>query len=149
VAKGKELEITEEERERRRKLAQELHKKGKFGGAQPGAGRKRKPRAQERVAADIAKRHREIIAALDDALTNGNAPTRLKAALAMLDIESKEHELQRKDEEHKYNNMAREQILELVRERLKQLEDQGLSVTDIIEGKARAVVEEPVLIESG
>ena len=112
------LDITEEERQRRSELAKELHSKvvdpetGRraFGGRQPGAGRPRKIRAAELVAEEAKKNADKIVAAFKDSLDVNQPPSvRLTAAREWLSIENKEAELQLK-EEKEYHNYSDEEL---------------------------------------
>ena len=122
------MEISDAERERRRALAKELHAKGKFGGPQKGSGRPKNARAQEVVAEQVRRDASNIVAALRDALNNGKPNERLKAALAMLDIETKETELKIKEEQRAYDNFSKERLIGLVEERLAILKKAGIDL---------------------
>ena len=133
--------ISEEDRIRRSELAKKLNADGKFGGKQRGSGRPKKERAQETVSDKISEEGENIFAALKSALKAESPTIKLKAALAMLEIETKETELQIQEEQREYNNMSKDKLLELIQERLKQLgkagaEIPGLEVSNVIEGAA-------------
>lgn len=133
----KKYEITPAERLRRSEAAKALHAEGKIGGAQKGAGRPRKQRAQEVVAEGIRDDGDKILKALREALKDKSNTTKLKAALAMLEIESKETELKIKEEQRTYDNMSKDKLLELAFERIQQLKEQGIDVGEVIQGRAR------------
>lgn len=142
------MNITPEESKRRSDLAKNLNKKGVFGGSQPGAGRPKKDRAQEHVADKIREEGESIFKALKAAL-NAESPTiRLKAALAMLDIETKEAEFKIKEEQRQYKNMGRDALLELIKKRIELLEGQGITVETII-GHAEEIPDPVALIGDG
>ncbi len=135
------LDIDDAERERRSKLAKELHKKGVFGGKQRGAGRPKKERAQEAVAEAVREESGNIIKALKNALNTGQPATRLKAALAMLDIETREEEFVLRQEEKAYDNLSRDKLLELIAERLAHLNKSGVDLPEYdMEAEATEVV---------
>ncbi len=152
------MELSAEERKRRSDLAKKLNREKKFGGKQEGAGRPKKQRASEVVAEGIREDGEKILGALRTALKAASPSVRLKAALAMLDIERKEFDLQMREEQRAYDNLSREKMLELVHERVQLLKEQGIDIGEIIEGRARSVrsagLEKPVtdpgrLIEAG
>jgi len=132
------MDLSDEERERRSKLAKDLAKKGKFGGNQKGSGRPKKERAQKHVAEKIKEDGEKIYRALMAALSSDSPSVKLKAALALLEIETKETELQIKEEQRLYENMDRDKLLELIQKRMEQLEkENGINVSEIIVGTAR------------
>lgn len=122
------MKLSEEERKRRSELAKQLHQKGQFGGKQQGAGRPKKERAQEEVAELIRDEGQSIFKALKDALKSDSPSIKLKAALAMLDIETKEAEHKIKEEQRMYDNASKDKLLELISERMKQLSDAGVNI---------------------
>lgn len=129
MAKAKrEYNISEEDRIRRSELARKLNRDGKFGGKQRGAGRPKKQRAQETVAEKIGKEGDSIFTALKSALNSESPSIKLKAALAMLDIETKEEQLQMQEEQRMYDNLSKEKLLELVQQRLIQLGKSGAQI---------------------
>lgn len=156
--KRKTMELSAEERKRRSDLAKKLNREKKFGGRQEGAGRPKKQRASEVVAEGIREDGEKILAALRTALKAPSPSVRLKAALAMLDVERKEFDLQSREEQRMYDNMDRAKMLDLVQERIQLLKEQGIDIGEMVEGRARAVgstgLEKPVtdpgrLIEAG
>ena len=143
------MQLSEEERKRRSELAKKLHKKGQFGGNQKGAGRPKKERAQEVVAEKIKEEADSIFKALKDALKSDSPTTKLKAALAMLEIETKEREHMIKEEQREFDNLSKEAMLELIEQRIKQLKEDGVDIPglDIIQGSATEVTQKA--LESG
>src|SRR5438552_18397514 len=107
------MELSEEEKKRRSELAKSLHKDGKFGGIQKGAGRPRKQRASEVVAEGVREDGNKILKALREALSSKSPSIKLKAALAMLQIERDESEFKIKEEQREYDSMGKEALLEL------------------------------------
>ena len=143
--KGKEkelkLDIDEAERARRSQLAKDLHKKGVFGGKQRGAGRPKKDRAQEHVAEAVRDEAENIVKALKAALNSGQPSTRLKAALAMLDIEQREHEFVMRQEQRAYENLSRDKLIELIAKRIAHLNESGIEFPSFdVEGEAEEIV---------
>jgi hypothetical protein len=145
------MELSDAERKRRSELAKSLHKKGRFGGAQKGSGRPKKERAQEAVAEMVKEDATEIYKAMKAALKSDSPSVRLKAALAMLEIETKEEEFKIKKEQREFDNLSKEKMLELIQERVKQLKDQGFDINmlEVIEGQAAEIKIPPKEIESG
>lgn len=111
----RDLNISDEERQRRSELAKQLHAqvvdpetgRRAFGGRQPGAGRPRKVRAAELVAEEAKKSAKEIVEALKDSLKPENPMSiRLQGARQWLEIENKEAALQLAEEKewHAYSD---------------------------------------------
>jgi hypothetical protein len=136
----KKMELSDEERKRRSELAKKQHEAGVFGGKQEGAGRPKNKRASEIVAEGIKDDAQKILTALRAALKSDSDATKLKAALAMIDIENKETELRIKEEQRAYDNLDRQQLLNLVKERLDQLKESGTDMGDIIDAKATEIL---------
>lgn len=140
TSKKRKLDIDETESKRRSDLAKRLHAEGKFGGKQKGSGRPKKERAQEQVAAQIKEEGDNIMKALRAALKSDSPSVKLKAALAMLEIESKEEEFQMRREDRMYDNYSRDKLIELITGKIKQLSDAGVKIPgindDIIDAEA-------------
>lgn len=111
----RDLNLSDEERQRRSELARQLHNqvvdpetgRRAFGGRQPGAGRPRKVRAAELVAEEAKKSAKEIVQALKDSLDPSNSiSVRLQGARQWLEIENKEAALQLAEEKefHAYSD---------------------------------------------
>lgn len=137
--KKRKMNITEEERERRRQNALELRAQGKLGGAQKGAGRPKKDRAQTLVAEKVKEDGEKIYKTLSHLLMNGSDAVRLKSALAMLEIEAKENDIQNKEQEKDYENKSRDDLLLLLKERFDTLREQGVDIDAIIMGRAKDI----------
>jgi hypothetical protein len=113
--------ITDEERERRRERARQLHAEvdpetglRKFGGRQPGSGRPRKVRAAELVADAAQREAKEIAKVFKDAIQpNQPAAIRLQAAKQWLEIENKEATLQMQ-EDKALAQLSHDELLERV-----------------------------------
>jgi hypothetical protein len=131
------MQLSDEERERRSKLAKRLHSAGRFGGVQKGSGRPRKERAQEQVAERVREDADEIYKALKASLKSSSPSIKLKAALAMLDIETKEEEFKIKEEQRQFDNLSKDRMLEMIAERIAELKEQGMEIPglDILEGQ--------------
>lgn len=121
------MELSPEERKRRSDLAKKLAEEGKIGGKQKGAGRPKKERAQEQVAKKIRDEGDAIFRALKSALSSDSGATKLKAALAMLDIEMREVDYKAKEIQRVYDNLDRQQMLDLARERIALLKERGIN----------------------
>jgi hypothetical protein len=122
------MPISDEERERRRELARKLHKEGKFGGKQEGAGRPKKARAQEAVADRIAQEGETIFLALEEALSSDSPSVKLKAALAMLDIENKEVDHQRKVNQDEFEDATKEELIAFITTTAQKLKEAGITL---------------------
>ena len=139
--------LTKEELSKvRSENAKKLVAEGKLGGARKGSGRPKKERAQTVVAEKVRDHQAQnIYTTLVDVMNNGKPGEQLKAALALLEIESKEHAIQSREEERMYDNRTKEQLVELAMKRLKLLEKQGFDVGSFLEGKAEEIVEQKEL----
>jgi thioredoxin-like negative regulator of GroEL len=125
--KKRKMNLSPEERLRRSEQAKKQVAEGKIGGKQKGAGRPKTKRAQEHVAEKIRDDAEAIYKALKAALQAESDQTKLKAALAMLDIETKESDHKMKEEQRAYDNMDRENLTRLIKEKLAQLEQAGIT----------------------
>lgn len=145
------MQLSEEERQRRSELAKKLHAEKKFGGNQKGSGRPKKERAQEAVAEKVREEASEIFRALKAALKSNSPSVRLKAALAMLEIETKEEEYKIKEEQRQFDNLSKERMLELIEERIKVLKEQGVEIPGLkaIEGSATEIKSSQKVLEKG
>lgn len=138
------MNLSPEERLRRSEQAKKQVAEGKLGGKQKGQGRPKQARAQEHVAAEIRNDAQKIISALRSALKAESPSIKLKAALAMLEIERSETDYQDHQEQRKYDNMDRGKILELIEKRIAQLNTAGVKVPGFdFESTASEVLDEP------
>jgi hypothetical protein len=138
------IQISDEERQRRRERANALVAEGKIGGPRPGSGRPRKKRASEIIAEQVEKRAQQISGALFDGL-HKDQPQHIRhdAAAKLLAIEQKEHELTI-EEERELRSASRAELIEGLFERLERLQRagmgpggaQGSSELGVIEGRA-------------
>lgn len=124
----KKLELSDEERQRRRELAKKMVEEGKIGGPRPGSGRPRKKRASEYVA-EAARTHANKIvdAFLDSIHETAPAQIRLQAAKDWLLIEQKEAEIQLK-EERQFDDMSEKELREMVAANLTKLHEKNIKV---------------------
>jgi hypothetical protein len=140
VGKGKEtkerkkMELSPEEKKRRSELAKKLHEEGKFGGPQKNAGRPKKDRAQEVVAEKIRDSGNEIFNALKSALESDSPSVKLKAALAMLDVENSEVEHQRKEAKEDFEDATKEELIQFIIPKLKEFVEAGLIPAGFVAG---------------
>lgn len=118
-------EISEQERQRRRDLAIELHKQGRFGGKQPGSGRPRKKRASEVVAEEVSKQATKISKELFRLLHDDSSTVRLKAASKLLEIEAVEVDRQMEEERH-LERLRHDELVAEVVYRLERLNGAGV-----------------------
>jgi hypothetical protein len=133
------LQLSDEERERRRRVAQELHAAGRFGGPQPGSGRPRKKRASELVAEEAEKNAAKIVQVFKDGIGE-NVPisSRLQAARDWLAVEEREERM-RIDEEKALEGMHRDQLIGVLADRLTKLFDAGVISSPVLEGHAEEI----------
>jgi hypothetical protein len=92
--------------------AYQMVKEGRLGGAGRGQGRKRKPRAAEKVAEAVRHKADKIIKAIDDGLDAESTRTRLDAAAMALKIERDETILQLKEEEIDLDRMGKDELVD-------------------------------------
>ena len=126
--------LSDEERAKRKARALELHKAGKFGGKQPGAGPKPKKTASEIVAAKAAKEAKKIVAAFSDALEPHNpASVRVQAATQWIKLEQEEKKLKMEEERH-VDQLQTNQLIEFIQERFDRLNDAGI-LRDVVDAE--------------
>lgn len=142
------MPISEEERQRRRDLARKLNKDGKFGGVQPGSGRPKKARAQEVVADRIAQEGDTIFLALEDALSSDSPSIKLKAALAMLEIEGKEVEHKRREDVGEFNDKTKDELIAFITTTAGKLAEAGISLFEEKKQQPKKVEAEILQIEN-
>lgn len=150
MGEGRKLNLSPEERERRRQRALELHQqvdpdtgRRRFGGPQPGSGRPRTKRAAELVAEAAQQNANLIIRAFRDALQQESPiAVRVQAARQWLDVENREAELQLK-EEHELAKLEESELRDRVAAALQRLAESGAlagsapaGVELVVEGRA-------------
>ena len=133
------MQISDEERDRRSKMARELHAKGKFGGRQPGSGRPKKKRASEIVAEHARAEADNITEVFRDSIRPDNpASVRLNAAREWLKIEQSEADLQLR-EERQLEGLSTTQLVEMIMGRLSRVQEFGGVLPEELAG----LLEEP------
>ena len=133
------MQISDEERDRRSKMARELHAKGKFGGRQPGSGRPKKKRASEIVAEHARAEEDNITEVFWDSIRPDNpASVRLNAAREWLKIEQSEADLQLR-EERQLEGLSTTQLVEMIMGRLSRVQEFGGVLPEELAG----LLEEP------
>jgi hypothetical protein len=133
---------TPERIEQQRELAKDLVAQGKFGGAGRGQGRKRKPRASEKVAELVAGDGRKIYDRLMDILENSTASNSILAIRELRAIEENERKIADDDEDKAIDDLKKDQLLALVVDQLMKLGDKGVIPTDeIIDGEVIRVTD--------
>jgi len=135
----KKYNISPQEVERRKRHAQEMIKAGKMGG-QFGklGGRPKVKRASELVAEAARDLSKEIIDAYKRGLIDESAFVRLKAAKELLDIETKEAELQIK-EEVALKNATKDELIDELLGAFKKFNANEVLPTGFIDSEAEIV----------
>lgn len=119
-------QYTEAEIQRRKDLAKKLHAEGKFGGAQPGAGRPAtRRRAAQQVAEALDRNIKDIVKTFEDGIKDG-VPVRDRVATAekWLNIERQEAELRLK-EDRQLEDMSADQLIEVIVSRIARIRASG------------------------
>jgi hypothetical protein len=139
------MNITDEERNRRRSNALELISEGKLGGAAFGrlGGRPRNPRASERVAQRVAGDGDMIYERLKEIVEDGSNTTAIASALALLKIEDNERKIE-ENEEMKFEQLRRNELIEFIADSFKELQDQGVITGGVIEAEFVELVDRPI-----
>lgn len=121
------MRLSDEERERRKENALQLHSEGRFGGAEFGrrGGRPRKPRASETIAELTASQGREIFARLFQIVVEGKDSDSIKSAVELLRTEERERQIE-EQEEVKIDQLKRDELLEIVANGFNELEAAGI-----------------------
>lgn len=124
----KQMNISDEERERRRQNALALTAEGRIG-PQFGklGGRPRKPRASEMIAEKVASDADEIYKKLIDILRTGKEGAAIKAIQTMLQVEEKERRAQ-VEEVRDLEKAKRDELLEIVATGLRELASEGIVI---------------------
>jgi hypothetical protein len=140
----KKINISDEERERRRKRAQEMVKKGIIGGDRrsEGSGRPKVKKATEKLAEEADKNAARMIKELKNVLENGKPAEKLKAIDLWLSIAMKEDEKKEKRELEKIKNASREELLQLVGQQIIPLIQSGIKIPGLTE------IEETITVEA-
>jgi hypothetical protein len=137
---GKMVNITDEERERRRQNMLELQKAGKVG-PEFGklGGRPKNPRAAARVAEKIANEGEEIYSRLMSIVKEGMDANSIKAATALLKIEEQERQLEEKEVVN-LEQAKRDELLAIVANSLREIGQSGI-FPGVIDGWAVEVTD--------
>ncbi len=120
------VNISEEERERRRQNMLRLHQEGRAG-AEYGkmGGRPREPRASEQIAERVSQHADEYFQRLHEIVLEGGEKTAIAAFKALTDIEERERKIIIEEEE-KIDQLRREELLALVQQQLSELTGAGI-----------------------
>lgn len=129
--------LSEAERQRRSELARQMHSqtvidpvtgeaRPKFGGPQPGSGRKREKSAKQ-VMAELGQAQKEELARemLKVAMSGKSEQAKIAAITKFMDAEREVREEERREEEHR-KNMHRDDLLQLFMDRLETMIRRGL-----------------------
>lgn len=132
---------TPERIEKQRELARRLVEEGKFGGANRGQGRPRKPRASEKVAELVAGDGKRIYDRLMSILENGTDSNSILAVRELRAIEENERKIVDQEEEQAIENLKKDQLLALVVGKLLELGDKGVIPGDVIDGEVIGITD--------
>jgi hypothetical protein len=133
---------TPERIEQQRELAKDLVAQGKFGGAGRGQGRKRKPRASEKIAELVSGEGKRIYDRLMTIIDNGTDSNSILAVRELRAIEENERKIADDDEDKAIDDLKKDQLLALVVDQLMKLGDKGVIPTDeIIDGEVIRVTD--------
>lgn len=129
--------VSEAESKRRSELARQMHQqtvidpetgeeRRKFGGPQPGSGRKREKSAKQ-VMAEVGQREKEELAAemLKVAKSGRSEQAKIAAITKFMDAEREVREEERREEEHR-RNMHKDDLLALFMDRFATMIRRGL-----------------------
>jgi hypothetical protein len=127
---------TPERIEKQREVAKDLVAQGRFGGAGRGQGRKRKPRASEKIAELVSGDGRRIYERLMLIIDNGTDSNSILAVRELRAIEENERKIADDDEDKAIDDLKKDQLLALVVDQMMKLGDKGVIPTDeIIDGE--------------
>ena len=116
--------------------AKQLVAEGKIGGAREGSGRPRKRRVSEVINEKIEAHAEEIWSVYLDSISETSSPQiRLQAARDLLEIERKEVEHQRSEDED-LKRMNKDQLINELVGSFNRLVDSGFVPTQVIESEA-------------
>lgn len=135
---GQEFDSPESAELHARETGHEVRRK--FGGAQPGSGRPRKPRASEHIAKKVGEESEALWTELKALRQDKSSAVRLKAILTLLDVEERER-LILVDEERELEKMRKDELVAWVLETLEELRAKGV-IPDVIDGEASEVAGE-------
>jgi hypothetical protein len=123
---GQMINISEEERERRRQNMLKLHQEGRAG-AEFGkmGGRPKKPRASEHVAEQVREDAELFYQRMREIVLEGGEKVASATFNTLMKIEEQERKIT-VEEEEKIDQLRREELLALVAEQLRELGDSGV-----------------------
>lgn len=117
-------ELSLEERKRRSEVAKRNVAEGKIGGPNRGQGRKKKVRANEKIANDAARHAQKIMDGLIDIIDNSKKPMEVMAAMKMiLEIEEKEMIRENKTKKDEFEGKSKNEVIEFLVEKLLEKQD--------------------------
>lgn len=136
------VNISDEERQRRRDNMLKLHEEGRAGG-QYGklGGRPKAPRASERIAERVAQKGDDYFERLDEIAMTETGKNAIAALQTLLKIEEQERKIV-VEEEDKIDELDRTALLALVSEQLRAAQNSGLLERVINVGNAEVVRDE-------
>ena len=149
MAEGKEMILSPQERKRRSDRAMSLVREGKIGGPNQGQGRKKKIRANEKVAQEASRHSQKILDRLLDVIENGKNSEALNAIKMWLEIEASEMDRKDKEKVSELEGKSKDELMKYVIDKL--IERQASGDDDsvpYIDGKAEDVSDAKV-VESG
>jgi hypothetical protein len=120
------INISEEERERRRQNMLQLHREGRAG-AEFGkmGGRPKKPRASEHVAEQVREDAELFYQRMREIVLEGGEKVASATFNTLMKIEEQERKIT-VEEEEKIDQLRREELLALVAEQLRELGESGI-----------------------
>lgn len=120
------INITDEERERRRENMLRLHQEGRAG-AEFGkmGGRPRKPRASEHVAERVAQDAEAFYERMREIVLEGGEKNASAVFANLMKIEEQERKIQ-VEEEDRIDQLRREELVAFVAKQLAELQDSGI-----------------------
>lgn len=123
---------TEERKEKQREIAKSLVEQGRFGGAGRGQGRKRLPRASERVAERISGKGDEMFERLWQTFMDGTDANSIAAYRELRTVEETERKLELQDEQSDVDDMKRDEVVELLKSLVREGIQKGVIPEEII-----------------
>jgi len=141
----KSLVLSDEERKRRSDRAKALVKSGKIGGPNHGQGRKKKVKANEKVAQEAARHSQKIIDRLLDVIENGKNLEALNAISMWLKIEADETHRQSHQEVSELEGKSKDELMKFVIEKLIEQQSSGDIKIPFVDGTAVEVTDAKVI----
>lgn len=122
------LQLSDEERKRRSERARALNKEGKLGGPNMGQGRKKKMKANEKVAEEASRHSQKIIDRLLEVIENGSHSNTLKAIEMWLRIEADETAKKEGQKQSELESKSKDELIKYVVEQFVSLQKQGKKI---------------------